>query len=92
MASMNGGGRPKLFWCGFVGMPLMFVGAVLCMFGFMGALQRYAAAESAPVISDTVNYLAENTQEGVKTVSKAVAKGVVEGMREAQGQEPPPKT
>ena len=78
------GGQPKLFWCGFVGMPLMFVGTVLCMFGFMGAVARYTAAEQAPVAADTVNYLADHTQEGVKTVSKAVAQGVVEGIRETQ--------
>jgi Na+/proline symporter len=76
-------GPPKLFWCFFVGMPLMFVGAALCMFGFMGAVARYTAAEQAPVAADAVNYLAENTQEGVKTVSKAVAQGAVEGIQEA---------
>lgn len=76
--------EPKLFWCGFVGLPLMFVGAALCMFGFMGAVARYTAAEQAPVAADTLNYLADNTQEGVKTTSKAVTQGVVKGIREAQ--------
>jgi hypothetical protein len=77
-------GPPKLFWCGFVGMPLMFVGTVLCMFGFMGAVARFTAAEQAPVAADTMNYLADHTQEGVRTVSKAVAQCVVEGIRDAE--------
>ena len=88
IGSMSGNsGPPKLFWCGFVGMPLMFVGGVLCIYGFMSAVARYAAAEQAPVAADTVNYLADNTKEGVKTVSKAVAQGVVEGIREAQAKD-----
>src|SRR5262245_30665559 len=58
-------GFPRLFWCGFVGLPLLFVGSVLCMGGFLGTVARYTAAESAPVAADTVNYMAENTQDGV---------------------------
>lgn len=80
-------GPPKLFWCGFVGLPLIFVGTVMCGCGFMGAMARYAAAEQAPVAADTVNYLAENTQQGVKTVSKAIAQGVAEGMRETEAKD-----
>jgi hypothetical protein len=40
------------------------------------------------VASDTVNYMAENTQEGVKTISKAVAQGVMEGIAEARKPDP----
>ena len=76
-------GPPKLFWCSFVGLPLMFVGAALSMFAFMGAVARYAAAEQAPVAADTFNYVAEHTQSGVKTVAKTITQGVVEGMRAA---------
>src|ERR1017187_3159148 len=71
---------PHYFWLGFVGLPLMFVGGVLCQFGFMGAVARFVAGESAPVAADTVNYLAEETKGGVETVAKAAAKGVVEGI------------
>ncbi|MSU60890.1 MAG: hypothetical protein EXS31_00595 [Pedosphaera sp.] len=89
LGAMGGqSGPPKLFGCGFVGLPLMFVGSVLCMFGFMGSVTRYAAAEQAPVAADTLNYLSDHTQEGVKTFSKAVAQGVVEGMRNTQGRKP----
>ena len=72
-------GRLGLFWLGFVGLPLMFVGSVLCMYGFMGAVGRFVAGESAPVAADTVNYMAEETKGAVETVARAAAKGVVEG-------------
>ncbi len=89
LTAMNSGEWPRLFWCAFIGLPLMSVGAMLCMFGFMGAFSRYAAAEQAPVAAGTLNYLADHTQEGVKTVSRAVAQGVAEGLREVQSQRPP---
>jgi hypothetical protein len=84
-ASLGGFEPPRFFWCVFVGMPLLFVGLVMCMFGFLGAFQRYVAGESAPVTKDVVNYLGENVQPGVK----AVAKAVTEGMIEAQTRQPP---
>ena len=71
---------PRHFWLVFIGLPLMFVGTVLCMYGFMGAVVRYAAGEVAPVATDAVKYVAEETKGAVETVSKAVAKGVVEGV------------
>jgi hypothetical protein len=46
---------PRFFWCAFVGMPLLFVGIVMCMFGYLGAFQRYVTGESAPVAKDVVN-------------------------------------
>ena len=79
-ASAGGGGMPHLFWLGFVGLPLMFVGGVLCQFGFMGAVARFMAGEAAPVAVDTVNYMAEETKGAVETVAKAAAKGAVEGI------------
>ena len=50
---------PHYFWLAFIGLPLMFVGAVLCQFGFMGAVLRFIAGESAPVAADATNYMAE---------------------------------
>ena len=82
--SFGGGGMPHYFWLAFVGMPLMFVGIVLCQFGFFGAMTRFIAGESAPVAADTANYLAEETKGAVETVAKAVAKGVVEGIEEGR--------
>jgi hypothetical protein len=77
-SALGGGGSPRLFWCCFVGMPLLFVGCVMCMLGFMGAFARYAAAEQVPVATDAINDLAEGTQGAVKTVARAAAEGVKE--------------
>lgn len=82
MASHSG--PPVLFFCAFIGLPLMFVGSVMCMFGFVGAFSRYIAAEQAPVAKDTINYMAEGTQEAVRTVARAAAQGVTEGVQRAQ--------
>jgi RNA polymerase subunit RPABC4/transcription elongation factor Spt4 len=74
-----GDGRPTLFWCAFVGMPLLFVGAVLSSYGYMGRFMRYAAGEMTPVGKDTFNYLAEGTREGVQTMAGAIGAGLREG-------------
>jgi hypothetical protein len=80
-ASFGSMEMPHYFWLAFIGMPLMFFGGVLCQFGFIGAVARFIAGETAPVASDTVNYMAEETKGAVETVAKAAAKGVVEGMQ-----------
>lgn len=81
-SAFGGSGPPRLFWCCFVGMPLLFVGGVMCMFGFMGAVARYTAAEQVPVAADAINDLAEGTQAAVKTVARAAAEGVIEARTE----------
>src|SRR6478672_7214096 len=78
-SAFGGGGPPRLFWCCFVGLPLIFIGSVMCMYGFMGALARYAAAEQVPVAADAMTDLAEGTRGAIKTVARAAA----EGFREA---------
>jgi hypothetical protein len=85
VGAMSGDGPPRLFWCAFVGMPLLFVGIVMSKFAYIGAVARYVAAETAPVAKDAVNYMAQETQEGVKTAARAVAQGIREGQA---GQEP----
>ncbi len=75
---------PRYFWCAFLGMPLLFVGSVMTMLGFLGAMNRYVAGETAPVAKDVVNYVGENVQPGVKSVAKAVAEGIKEGLSETQ--------
>ncbi len=75
---------PRFFWCAFVGIPLLFVGIVMCMFGYLGAFQRQVAGESGAVAKDVVNYMGENIQPGVKAVARAVTEGVVEAQKEQQ--------
>ena len=82
-AAMGSFEPPRYFWCGFVGMPLMFVGTVMTMFGYFGALQRYVVGESAPVAKDVVNYMGANTQPGVRAFTKAAT----EGVRDAQDEQ-----
>lgn len=75
------GGRhePRLFWCLFVGMPLLFAGVVLSFYGYMGKVARYVAEEGAPVAKDTFNYMADGTKDGIKTVAGAIGQGLREG-------------
>jgi hypothetical protein len=81
-SSMGSFGEPRFFWCLFVGMPLLFAGAVMCQWGFLGIISRYMAGETAPVAKDVVNYLGENTQPGVKAVAKSITEGILEAQRE----------
>jgi hypothetical protein len=69
----------------FIGMPLMFVGAVCSMMGFMGAVARYQANEYAPIAKDTFNYIAEETQDGVRTVASAIGEGLRGETRKTDG-------
>jgi hypothetical protein len=85
-ASFGSFGPPRFFWCAFLGIPLLFVGGAMTMFGFLGAFQRYVAGESAPVAKDVVNYMGENIQPGVKSIAKAVTEGIKEGLDEGQKQ------
>ena len=75
-AAFGGNGPPRYFWCAFLGMPIFFVGSVLTMFGFVGAVSRFSAGEMAPVAKDTFNYMAEGTQDGVKTLASAIGQGL----------------
>jgi len=76
-------GPPALFFCAFIGLPLMFVGSVMCIFGFVGGFSRYVAAEQAPVARDTINYMGDGTEGAVKTVARAAAQGITEGIQQA---------
>ena len=78
--AFGGGGPPRLFWLFFVGMPLMAVGSWMCQFGFLGAVSRYVAGETAPVAADTINYVADETKGAVETVAKSAAQGIAEGL------------
>ena len=73
---------PRYFWCAFVGMPLLFIGTAMCMYGYLGSFYRYVAGESAPVAKGVVNYMGENIQPGIKAVTKAATEGVIEAQNE----------
>ena len=67
--------EPKYFWLFFVGLPLLFVGANICLLGYGADLAKYQSREMAPVAKDTFNYLANETTEGVEAITRAVQKG-----------------
>jgi hypothetical protein len=67
---------PRYFWCVFVGFPLLGLGGAICKFAFMGAVSRYIADEVAPVGKDVVNYMADGTQDAVRTIAAAVGDGL----------------
>ncbi len=70
---------PRYFWCMFVGLPLLGLGAVICRFAFLGAVSRYIANEVAPVGKDVVNYMAEGTKGAVRDLASAVGEGLGTG-------------
>ncbi|MBN1124982.1 MAG: zinc ribbon domain-containing protein [Sedimentisphaerales bacterium] len=85
-----GSGIPRLFWCAFVGLPLIGIGSMMIKLGYMGRISRYMADEMAPVAKDTINYMAEGTRQGVKTTARAFAEGLAEGgvpLTKAEGME-----
>ena len=77
--AFGGSEPPRLFWCFFLAVPMLFVGGVMVQFGYAGKVARYMAQEMAPVGKDTFNYVADGTQEGVKTVAAAVGQGLAQG-------------
>jgi ribosomal protein L40E len=76
---------PTLFWCLFIGMPMMAGGASLAKFGYLGAVGRYVAGEVAPVAKDTVNYMADGSKDAIRSISEAVGEGL---SKSRSGQEP----
>ncbi len=78
--SAFGGSRaPHLFWCAFVGLPLLGLGVTLTKFAYLGRIMRYMGQEAAPPVQDTFNFLAEGTKDGVRTVASALGQGLREG-------------
>ena len=65
-------GMPERFWCLFVGMPLIGIGASLLGVGFKREVMKYMEKESAPV----VNEAAKDMAPAVKTVAAAVKEAV----------------
>lgn len=71
---------PKYFWCAFVGLPLLGVGVTLCKVGYLGAMTRYVANETAPVAVDVTNYVANATKGATRTQAQAFGEGLRAGL------------
>lgn len=70
--AMNNEEIPDLFWCCFVGFPLLVVGLWLLMLGFRRELAQYAKNESVPVF----NQAAQQIKPGIEAISSAVNQGM----------------
>jgi len=57
---------PKYFWCCFVGVPLMGIGARITKYAYMEKIARYSAGELAPVAKDVIRYLKKDTSDNTK--------------------------
>src|SRR5262249_17732681 len=71
---------PRYFWCVLVGLPLLGLGLAMSQYAFLGSFARYFCGETAPVVKDTFNYLAEGTKGGVRTTAQAFGQGLAEGL------------
>jgi hypothetical protein len=77
---------PRYFWCAFVGLPLIGLGASICKFAYFGAISRFMANEVAPVSTDVVNYMASGTKGSVRDLASAVGEGLRAGVLDDQEQ------
>jgi hypothetical protein len=75
---------PDLFHLFFIGGPLMFVGIVMSLWGYMGDIARYGAAETVPVAKDVTNYMIDGTKVSVTGLVSGIAREI-EGDGPGQG-------
>jgi hypothetical protein len=68
-----GRGQPDLFWCAFLGLPLLGLGGNLLRMGYAGALARYHARETMPVATDALDHVAEHGHGALRTIGGALA-------------------
>jgi hypothetical protein len=50
-------GMPQNFWMGFIGLPLLGIGAAITKAAYLGPASRYVAGEVTPTIRDTLGAL-----------------------------------
>lgn len=53
--------QPKNFWMGFIGLPLIAIGAAALQAGYLGPASRYVAGELTPTVRDTLGALGVGT-------------------------------
>ena len=65
-----GHGFPTKFWCVFIGFPMLALGTFCFNAGFLRRITGYVAGEVAPVVKDTVEYVADSLMH-TRSSSKA---------------------
>ena len=73
------GGPPTKFWCLFVGLPLLSIGGAITKTAYLGRIARYYSQEMTPVATDTFNYAARETKDGIRDVVGAISEGLRDG-------------
>jgi len=63
-----GGGFPTKFWCAFVGLPMLAFGIFCFKVGFLRTISGYVAGETAPVVRDTVSYVADGLKPAMRSM------------------------
>lgn len=66
--SMGSGSMPDMFWCFFIGFPLIAVGGTMTGWGFKREIASYAMRESAPVFNEA----GEKIKPGISAIADAV--------------------
>lgn len=79
LLAFGGHEPPRLFWCAFVGAPLLAVGSAISKFAYFGAVARYLASEAAPVGKDVANYMVDGTRDSIRDVATAIGQGFAAG-------------
>ncbi len=80
------------------GMFCLAGGGVMTKFGYMGRVARYVAQEIAPVATDTVGFVVDETKDEMQTAARAITQGIADGLgrphaagageQPAQGEQP----
>ncbi len=70
---------PTLFWCFFVGMPLVALGGNLLRLGYLGAVSRYVAEETVPVVRDSVVEVAEGLRPTIRDIASDLSSPARDG-------------
>ena len=77
-ASFGGNDMPTMFWCAFIGLPMLGFGGMLTTMGFKQEISRYVKNESVPVINEAGKELSPAIQ--------AVTSAVKEGLQNTENQ------
>jgi hypothetical protein len=75
-SAFGGFGPPRYFWCAFLGLPLLAVGAAITQFAYVRTITRYMAGEVAPVGKDLTNYMVAGTKNSIRDVAAAIGEGL----------------
>lgn len=67
---------PTLSFLPFIAMPLMFIGSVMTMLGYMGSMARYQASQIAPVAKDVTNYMLDGTRDSISQTIGSVVREI----------------